>query len=70
MVNKEKIKELDSHWKEVMNLAEKYGFICQAYAGTAILATHENQLETFKEDEYLYRQKNMFHIDMSFYEKE
>lgn len=70
MVNKEKIKELDSHWKEVMDLAEKYGYICQAFAGTATLATHKNQLEAFEEDEYLYRQKELFHIDMSFYQKE
>lgn len=29
--------EADRHWAEVMALAEKYGFIIQAYAGTAIL---------------------------------
>ncbi len=31
------------HWQEVMKLAEKYGFILQAYGGTATLATQENQ---------------------------
>ena len=30
MINKEEIKELDSHWNEVMDLAKKYGFICQS----------------------------------------
>lgn len=30
-------------WQEVMNLAEKYGFIVQAYGGVATLATHEVQ---------------------------
>ncbi len=44
MVNQEKMKELDSHWKEVMDLAWQYGFIAQAYGGMAILLTHKNQL--------------------------
>ena len=33
MVDHNKMKEMDSHWKEVMNLAEKYGFIGQAVEG-------------------------------------
>lgn len=33
MVNQEKLKELDSHWKDVMDLAQKYGFIAQAAGG-------------------------------------
>ncbi len=37
---KEYAKEQDKHWNEVMKLAEKYGFIIQAYAGTATLCTH------------------------------
>lgn len=41
MVNQEKMKELDSHWKEVMDLAWQYGFIAQAYGGMAILLTHK-----------------------------
>ncbi len=44
MINKEEIKEMDSHWNEVMDLAVKYGFITYAFGGTAILATHANQL--------------------------
>lgn len=36
-----------------MNLAKKYGFLCQAYGGTATLATHENQIETVGEEKYL-----------------
>lgn len=36
-------------WAEVMTLAEKYGFILQAYSGVAILATPEEQ-EKLKEE--------------------
>ncbi len=45
--------EADRHWVEVMDLAERYGFILQAYGGTATLATHRNQLEELGETEYL-----------------
>lgn len=45
--------EADRHWQEVMRLAEKYGFIVQAYGGTAVLLTHKNQLESYQEPEYL-----------------
>lgn len=45
--------DADEHWSEVMELAEKYGFIVQAYGGTAILVTHRNQLENYGEPEYL-----------------
>ena len=31
------------YWQEVMNLAQKRGFIVQAYGGVAVLATHEEQ---------------------------
>lgn len=34
-----------SNWDKVMKLAEQYGFIVQAYGGTATLATHEAQRE-------------------------
>lgn len=60
----EKLKELDSHWKEVMDLATQYGFICGAYGGTAVLATHRNQLDEYGEESYLRRQKGMHGIDM------
>ena len=30
-------------WDEVMQLAEKYGFITAAYGGVAVLATYEEQ---------------------------
>lgn len=64
MVNMEKLKELDSHWQDVMDLAVKYGFIMQAYGGTAILATHKNQLDEWGEEKYLHRQKQMHRNDM------
>lgn len=64
MVNQEKLKEMDSHWTEVMKLAEKYGFIGQAAGGTAVLLTHKNQLECDGEEKYIRRQKSLFKIDM------
>lgn len=64
-INMNKVKEMDSHWKEVMDLAVQYGFVCQAFSGTAILMTHKNQIEALKEKEYLYRQSEMNRIDMS-----
>lgn len=59
-INKDKLKELDGHWKEVMDLAEKYGFITQAYGGVAVLATHKNQIDSFGEQTYIQRQEQMF----------
>lgn len=38
----ERLQDLDKHWKEVMKLAEKYGFIIEACGGTASLSTHKN----------------------------
>ncbi len=64
MVNQEKMKELDSHWKEVMALAQQYGFIAHACGGTAILLTHKNQLEGDGEETYVHRQHSMFGIEM------
>ena len=63
-VNMDKLKELDSHWQEVMSLAEQYGFIIQAYGGTAVLSTHRNQLEAAGEEQYIDRQWVMNNIDM------
>lgn len=39
------IEDWDSHWEEVMELAQRYGFIVQAYGGTATLATNAEQIE-------------------------
>lgn len=64
MVDDEKMKELDCHWKEVMDLAQQYGFIGYAYGGTSILLTHENQLKKDGEEKYLFRQHSMFGINM------
>lgn len=55
IIDKEIMKKTDSHWSEVMKLAEKYGFIAQAYAGTATLATHEVLLDALGEEEHLKR---------------
>lgn len=64
MLNEEKIKELDSHWKEVMDLAEGYGFISHAYGGVAQLCTHRRQIEAFGEEEHIDRQRQMFGIEL------
>lgn len=64
MVDQEKMKELDSHWKEVMDLAQQYDFIGQAAGGAAILLTHKNQLEADGEEKYIYRQYSLFGIKM------
>lgn len=64
MISEAKAKELDGHWEEVMNLAEKYGFILSAYGGSAILATHRNQIDVYDEEKYIFRQHSMFGIDM------
>ena len=54
------IAERDAGWLEVMELAKKYGFIVQAYGGTAMLATNKNQLEMWGKDDYLHKQKLFF----------
>lgn len=35
----------DAHWAEVMELAGRHGFICQAYGGAAVLATNAAYME-------------------------
>ena len=54
------IAERDGGWHEVMELAKKYGFIMQAYGGTAVLATNKTQLEMWGKDEYLFKQEQFF----------
>lgn len=44
-------------WQEVMKLAEGYGFIVQAHAGVATLATHQVQREELGEERYQEIQK-------------
>lgn len=59
--------EADEHWQhDVMKLAEKYGFIIQAYGGTATLATHRNQLEQLGEAGYLRIQQMNGHCPKTF----
>lgn len=43
---KAELKEMDSHWREVMSLAERYGFVVNAYGGTATLATHSTFIQS------------------------
>ncbi|MFA1820578.1 hypothetical protein ACDX78_10405 [Virgibacillus oceani] len=47
----------DAHWQEVMKLAEKHGFLLQAYGGLATLATHEVQQKELGEEKYREIQK-------------
>lgn len=56
-VPKEPGRIADRHWQEVMDAAKKYGFIAQAYGGTALLLTHRVQLEEYGERGYLRIQK-------------
>lgn len=63
-VNRNKLKELDSHWSEVVGLAAQYGFVVQAYGGAVTLLTHKNQLEAVGEEQYIRRQREMNSIDM------
>lgn len=63
-LNENKLKELDSHWSEALGLAAQYGFVVQAYGGTATLLTHKNQLEAVGEGQYIARQRDMNCIDM------
>lgn len=63
-VNRSKLKELDSHWNEVVGLAAQYGFVVQAYGGAVTLLTHKNQLEAVGEEQYIKRQREMNCIDM------
>lgn len=56
----------DARWTEVMKLAEASGFIIQAYGGTAILATHKNQLNEVGLMKYLQIQKMNGHCPKDF----
>ena len=60
MIDENSLEELDAHWKDVMDLAVKYGFITYAFGGTAILATHANQLKEYGEEKYRQFQKDRF----------
>lgn len=42
----------DKHWPVVLALAKKHGFILKADKSTAMLATHEKQVEQYGEDGY------------------
>ena len=64
MINMDKLKELDSHWSEVVGLAVQYGFVVQGYGGMVTLLMHKNQLEAIGEEQYIARQRNVNGIDM------
>lgn len=59
-------KVCDGHWTEVMKLAEKYGFILQAYGGVATLATHREQMDELGLVKYLSIQKMNGHCPKEF----
>ena len=48
---------MDEHWKEVMDLAQKYGFIVYAHGGTAVIMTHKVQIEEYGKKQYKKIQK-------------
>ncbi len=64
MVNMEKMQELDSHWQEVMKLANDYGFTCLEFGGAAILLTHKSQHEIWGDDKYIKKQRDTHCIDV------
>jgi hypothetical protein len=64
-VNEKKVKEMDSHWNDVMNLAEQYGFIGLSYGGVTILVTHESQRKMWGDGEYIRRQWEMHRNEMA-----
>lgn len=64
MVNKEKMKKLDSHWQEVLDLANSYGFTCLEFGGVAILVTHNSQHEMWGDEKYINNQHDMHGIDV------
>lgn len=64
MINMDKLKELDSHWSEVVGLAVQYGFVVQGYGGMVTLLSHKNQLEAVGEEQYIARQRSVNCIDM------
>lgn len=37
---KAELERLDDHWREVMKLAERYGFIIDSFGGVATLCVH------------------------------
>lgn len=57
---------LDDHWGEVMELAERYGFIINAAGGTATLATHGALIDALGEQEEA-RRLRMCNIDITGY---
>lgn len=64
MVNKEKMQELDSHWREVLELAASYGFTCLEFGGAAILVTHKGQHKMWGDEKYVAEQRNTHGIDV------
>lgn len=63
MTIEEFIKEQDKHWEEVMELAKKYNFIIQAYAGTATLCTHKTFIQELGKEEYIKHMRNLYNIE-------
>ena len=59
--------EADQHWQyEVMELAQKYGFVYYAFGGVALLMTHQEQIEAYGEPEYLRVQQMNGHCPKTF----
>lgn len=60
---KKRLDELDGHWSDVMELAERYGFIVQTFGGTATIATHGAFVEELGADDEA-RRLRMCDVDM------
>lgn len=57
-VDRRKIQQDDEHWEEVIALAEKYGFICQTFAESAVLVTNRRQLMALGEENFILHKNN------------
>jgi PP-loop superfamily ATP-utilizing enzyme len=43
---------MDKNWKEIMDMAEKHGFVVWTVCGIAILATHYEQKKQLGQEKY------------------
>jgi len=50
-------KENDANWDKVMNLARENGFVTQAYGGTAVLVSNNEQIRNYGYKDYVKIQK-------------
>lgn len=56
MIERELLKKLakkhDTNWDKVMKIAKENGFVTQAFAGTAILISNNEQIKSYGYEKY------------------